>query len=125
MARSQGSGKRKAIRIKKTKKKLKSALFAWSDSANQFNNKLKEFGYIGYDRGVCHGVACVAAHAMLLNQVDQFDRDLQRIQQSHPQDNQNQYEDRALLEAVELCHQPDKYPHLFPIHATNPNARVA
>lgn len=125
MARSQGSGKRKAIRQKKAKKELQPPLFAWPDSANQFGKKLKEFGYIGDDEGVCHGVACVAAHAMLLNQVDQFDRDLQHIQQSQPQDGQNQYDDRTLLEAVELCHQPGKYPHLFPIYSTNPNVKVA
>lgn len=125
MARSQGSGVRKRKRQQKAKRELHPPLFAWHDSANQFEKKIKEFGYIGDDAGMCHGVACVAAHAMLLNQVNQFDRDLQRIQQLQPQNDQNQYGDRTLLEAVELCHHPSKYPHLFSTYSKHPIVEIA
>lgn len=134
MAWSQGSGVRKRVRQKKAKKervRQKKAkkepqrpLFEWQDSAKQFEKKLKEFGYIGDDDGVCHGVACVAAHAMLLNEVDQFDHDLLRIRESSPSAYQNQFEERAFLEAVELCHHPRKYAHLFAIHSRQPNVIV-
>ncbi len=125
MARSQGSGVRKKKRQQKAKRELKPPLFAWHDSANQFEKKVKEFGYIGDDAGMCHGVACVAAHAMLLNQVDQFDRDLQRIQQLEPQDGQTQYDDRTFFEAVELCHHPSKYPHLFSTYLKHPKIEIS
>src|SRR3990167_2397024 len=124
MSRSQRSGMRKKERRQKAKRERQPPLFTWHDSAHQFGKKVKKFGYIGDDKGMCHGVACVAAHAMLLNRVDQFDRDLQRIRQSQPQDGQNQYNERTFLEAVELCHQPSKYPHLFSTYLKHPKIEM-
>lgn len=112
---------------KKSKRAAREPLFSWPDSARQFEKKVKEFGYHGDDDGVCHGVACVAAHAMLLNQVDQFDQDLLRIRDASPipDDYQHQYEERSFLEAVEVCHQPDTYREFFPTYARNKNIEPA
>jgi hypothetical protein len=123
MARRMNNGSREK---KKSKEKTKAShiqLFTWVNSAQGIIDKLKQFGYFGDDGGVCHGVACVAAHEMLLNRIDSFDRDLQRLKNRRVDHNQNQLQERVFLESVELCHQPEKYTHLFASYAKNKNIK--
>lgn len=115
--------KKKHQRTKKAKQSLRTPRFVWSNSSDRVINTMKSFGCTSDDEGVCYGVACVAVHAMLLNQIDQFDEDLQLIKESPEYNAQDQLTQRTFFEAVELCHQPKYYPCLFPSYLKNQNSQ--
>lgn len=123
MVRRINNGNREKNTSKEKRKASLVPLFSWVNPSRAIIEKLKEFGYLSDDGGVCHGVACVAAHEMLLNRIDAFDRDLQRIKNTRVNDNQQQVQERVFLESVELCHQPEKYAHLFASYAENKNSK--
>ena len=106
---------------KQAKGNSRAPLFRWPNSQYEMISKIKEYGCAGDNEGVCYGMTCVAVHAMLLNQIDQFDEDLNLIKNTQGSTLQHQWSQRAFLEGVELCQQPNDYPHLFPAFSKNKN----
>jgi len=110
--------KKNVIRLNKRVKKAKSekykTAFPWNNTANNFVEKLQEYGYKGDNEGMCHGVACVAANNLLQNSIEQFDEDLLHIKESDKTTQNQSVSNQVFFSCVEIAHQPDKHPDFIP-----------
>lgn len=85
----------------------------WRLSRKQLMKKIQLLGYKPYSKGMCHGISCVAAHAMLLKNLKQFDDHLFKIKNITRKYNRGRLIEKIFCESVVLCQNPEEYPHLF------------
>src|SRR3990167_828397 len=84
-----------------------------------FLKKIRLFGYRPNEDGVCYGLSTIALHFILLNQLTQFNQLILAIYRINHKVRKGHLAERALVEGVQFCHHPQRYPHLFPTYTKN------
>lgn len=106
--------RKKKLAQRNEKKYAKKMPKKWGIKSDTLWEKMKRLGYHLDKSGFCYGIASVGIHAVLINQPNNFDRDLYFLRRLKKNKNRGQATARSFCDAVIFNQQPNQYSFLYP-----------